>query len=137
MGPQDKQGVWDLTQIRQMREDRVDHPYDFSDRIPENWPYPDDSPDPFASQVTCHIVSDETRTTHILRDQSGNNWDEYSKWRNYYQDGGVMKRGPRNYHSIDFYANYYTVQNYTDIQLGSGAFTIEFWINYMHWHNSE
>lgn len=137
MGPQDKQGVWDLTQIRHMREDRVDHPYDFSDRIPENWPYPDDSPDPFASQVTCHIVSDETRTTHILRDQSGNNWDEYSKWRNYYQDGGVMKRGPRNYHSIDFHSNYYTVQNYTDIQLGSGAFTIEFWINYMHWHNSE
>jgi hypothetical protein len=83
--------------------------------------------DIYNNHVAFHI-SGPIYDTHILKDQSGNNFDEFLYANEYRNETEIHEAGPKEYHCVHCWDTGYEVYDHTNIQLGSSNFTIEFWM---------
>jgi len=92
--------------------------------------------DPYYDTVAVQF-GDALSNSHILQDQSGNHWEDWSEAAYSYMPN-VVEFGPSY---ADWCTNFsadngfYQVKNTTDMQFGTGAFTIEAWIKPMRQNN--
>lgn len=83
--------------------------------------------DPYYNHVVCHIPG-ATYDTHVLKDQSGNNFDEFLSAHDFRIESGINESGPKEYHSVYFREQSYEVSDTASLRLGTNNFTIEFWM---------
>ena len=83
--------------------------------------------DPYNNHVMFHIPG-PIYDTHILKDQSGNNFDEFLYANDYRNETGIHESGPNEYFSTHLWANGYTVADAASLRFGTSNFTIEFWM---------
>jgi hypothetical protein len=95
---------------------------------PMTWPQARNT-DPYYNTVRVHL-QDSDVANHLIKDQSGNNWDTYTTINAYQRAPIATHFGPRYTDwCSDFYENgYYTVSDAAALRFGSGNFDISFWI---------
>lgn len=82
--------------------------------------------DPYYNHVVYHIPGPQY-DTHILKDQSGNNFDEFLGAHHVNIETPLIEAGPKEYHSTYFNEQSYQVTDTATLRL-SADFTIEFWM---------
>ena len=95
---------------------------------PQNWPGANS--DPYYDTVRIH-VREPQGNTHIMRDYSGNNHDQYLVLDTVSRAVAPTFFGPRYQHWSALFgeSGYIKLnENASQFQFGTGAFTIEFWI---------
>ena len=92
------------------------------------WPKKRDT-DPHFWSVRAHY-GDMDYSNHMLKDQSGNNWDTYMTINAYQRAPISTYFGPRYTDwCSDFYENsYITVADAANLRFGNGQFSIQFWV---------
>ena len=107
-----------------------------SSKLKVNDVYPEiqGNADPYINHVVMHIPG-ANYSTHMAKDYSSNNWDEYFFTSNVnptstQQELMTVEYGPRDNFSSFFNGDYYTVTDTASLRFGTSAFTIESWIKY-------
>lgn len=83
--------------------------------------------DPYYNHVVAHIPG-PAYDTHVLKDQSGNNFDEFIFSNSFYIETPINESGPKEYHSLFTWDQAYHVTDAATLRLGTSNFTIEFWM---------
>lgn len=120
--------VWDANEVNILKHN-ANIPYESEIQgVSDAWPQSADY-DPMRGLTTVHFSSEGTKN-HMYRDYSGNGWDNYITSSSTDRAPLITSFGPRyrDWSTLFFQDGYYSVNNYDGIQLGTSAFTIEFWI---------
>jgi hypothetical protein len=83
--------------------------------------------DPYHNHVVCHMPG-AAYPSHVLKDHSGNFFDDYIHANNNNTDIGILESGPGEFHATHCWDQHYTVTDHSTLRFGSGNFTIEFWM---------